>query len=429
MMTSDGDKAYKTVYVTVDPDEWAKQKDPVRDYVHKTLLSSRDLGADDSNKPGVSGGSRLRRAVQKSLSSDLKLPSDCVPWQSVVGEEQTDELLKQKRKQEKHAKHQKKLHSSLRDLDPSSGKHERGEALKGKKKEKDPNKETKIAFYRLLNNPAPEKGCSKKSFDPDVVCKMMDKLPVLAKDKFAFTAFHEPITALHMLCATDAPLQCIKKCYKLNHEALHDTSSTLGSPLHYACSYNASVETVRYLASKDTPALLLLNRAKRTALHLACATKKPVCELVVLLTAAGAEAAELQDSHGLTPLHLACSAKRPDLEIVEDLTEVCPEAVCLQDQKNGATPLHMALENKTCDIDIVKDLVGSNTKVLKVADTKGRLPLHLAVQANISAKVIKAMVKKYPKSLSVQDVDGETPYQIAKSMHLDKEILKLLKPH
>lgn len=421
---SDGETTYKTVYVNVDPDEWEKKKDPVRDYVQNTLLSSRNIGADDDNKPGTNSESRIRRAVQRSLSCDLALPSDCVPWQSVVGGEQADELLKQNRKQEKRAQ-LKKRHSSLGDFE---GKHKREEALKGKKKEKDPNRETKIAFFRLLNNPAPEKGCCKETFDPHKVCKMMDKLHVLAKDKFAFTAFHEPITALHMLCASNAPLQCIKKCYKLNPAALHDTSSALGSPLHYACSYNASVETVRYLASKDTPALLLLNRAKRTALHVACAAKKPNCDLVVLLTAAAGEAAERQDNHGLTPLHLICSAKRPALEIVEDLTEVGPKAVCLQDEERGATPLHMVLEKKKCDLDIVKDMIGSNPVVLTVADNYGRLPLHLAVKAEIDAKVIKVMVKKYPGSKSVEAEEGETPYQIARAMHQEKEVLKLLRP-
>lgn len=415
------DQTYKTVYVTVDPDEWEKQKDPVRKYVQKALAGRNPVGPDrPGNDQSSTTEARVRRAVQKSLSSDFAMPSDCVPWQSVCGEEQADELLKQKRKQAMLRKH-----SSMRDIE--NGKNKRAEELKGKKKD-DPTKQLKVAFFKVVNKSDPDKGYSKKDFDSHDVGKMMDKLPAIAKDKFAFSAFNEPIMALHMLCAINAPLPCIKKCFKLNNEALHDTSSTLGSPLHCACYYNADVESIRYLASKDSPALLLQNRAKRTPLHVACAAKRPSCELIQLLTAACAEATEIQDHHGLTPLHLAVAAKKPNLEIIEDLTEVGPDAVCMQDEENGATPVHLALESAKCDLDIVRDMIGANSAVLKVQDKKGRLPLHLAVKAAIGFKILKAMVKKNPKSIFIEDSEGYTPYTIARTMHQDKEVLKLLKP-
>ena len=412
---------YKTVYVTVDPDEWEKQKDPVRKYVQTTLAGRNAAGPDHPGNDQSTTEARVRRALKKSLSSRLALPSDCVPWQSVVDEEQADEFLKQTRKDAKL-----RMHNSMKDME--DGKNKRREELKGKKTD-DPTRKAKVAFFKLVNKSNPEKGYSKKDFDAHEVSKMMDKLPVLAKDKFAFSAFNEPITALHMFCAIDAPLQCIKKCYKLNTEALHDTSSALGGPLHFACFYNADVESVRYLASKDSPALLLQNRAKRTPLHVACSVKRPSVDLVQLLTAACAEASEIQDHHGLTPLHLVVAAKKPNLEIIEDLSEVGPNAVCMQDEENWATPVHLSLENTNCDLDIVRDLVGANPAVLKMQDKKGRLPLHLAVKAEINFKVLKAMVKKNPKSIFIADEEGNTPYTIAKTMHQDKEIVKLLKPH
>jgi len=418
------ESAYKTVYLTVDPDEWEKQKNPIRQYVSKALSTDTSgIGGGSFREGGTQGkdasDARLKRAVRKSLSCDMILLDGGVPWQSVVGKEQADALLSKR-------KASKKAASS-----GSLGAHTKASAKKKEdkkpKKKEDPSKQAKIAFYKILNAHKPEKGHDKDKFDAHEVCKMMDKLPVLAKEKYLFSAFHEPITALHMLCAIDAPLQCIKKCYKHNPDAVHDTSSTIGSPLHYACWFNAGVESVRYIASKDTPALLLRNRAKRTALHLAC-FRQTDSDLVVLLTAAAPEAAGIQDNHGKTPLHLACAAKHPDLETVEDLTEVCPEALCLHDDETGATPLHVALANKKCDVDIIKDLVASNNKALKAVDQDGRIPLHVAVENNASIKVIKVLIKKHAKTLAIQNNNGETAHRIAKSMGQEKEILKLLKP-
>ena len=411
---------YKTVYVTVKPEELQKQRDPVRKYVRRALSAGDDplgLGSSRGLPKHDVGEARIKRAVKKSLSCDIQLSEDSlVPWQTVVDKEQADELLKNKKKSQRLARR-----STL----PAN--------IKSVKKEKslkkgEASKQLKIAFFKLLNVIEPEKGYDKSNFDAHEVCKMLDKLPVLAKDKFRFTAIPEPIMALHMLCAIDAPLQCIKKCYKLNPDAVHNTSSTLGSPLHYACFYNASVESVRYIATKDTPAVLQLNRAKRTALHLAC-MREADPDLVILLTEAAPDAAELQDSHGQTALHFAVGCEHPDFEIIEDLTEVYPHACVLHDDLTGATPLHAALANPKCDADIIMDLVAANAKALKAVDKEGCTPLHVAAQNKADVKTIKALTKKHSKILSIKNNDKQTAYKIAKSMGQGKDILKLLKPH
>lgn len=414
-MTATGvDSAYKTIYVTVAPEEWEAEKDPVRQYVRKALSTDAleiDKPRDDSNTV------RLKHAIRKSASCDLTLleMDGFVPWQSVVEEEQSEEILKQARK--KKLEQFKKQES------------EQAKKLNLKaRKNNDPTKHVKIEFYKILNIKDPEMGYPKKGFDPHTVSKMIDKMPVLAKNKYLFSAFNEPITALHMLFAIDAPLSCIKKCYKHNPDALNDTSSIIGSPIHYACWFNANDESVRYIASKDTDSLLHVNRTKRTPLHLAC-LRQCNSDLVLLLTAACPEAAALQDSQGSTPLHLAASTKSPDLEVIEDLTEVCPDAVVQQDNKSGSTPLHLVLQDKKCQVDIVKDLIASNHRCMKVEDKEGRTPLHVAVETGASLKIFKAMTKKHPKYLLVTNSNGETPYKLAKSLDLDKEILKVLKPH
>ena len=370
------DGSFKTIYITIDPKD-------------------HDAGVD-----------RVRRAVRKSFSSDYLLPKD-VPWHNVMeraaSERFIDKLVASK-KQNKEDQHNTK-----------------------KKKKKDPNDRLKLDFYKLLNVRDPGDGCS--GFNVSKINAMMDDMPSLATDKYLFAAFAEPITALHMLCAVDAPLSCIKRCFQHNVAAVRDNSSAIGSPLHYACWFNANVKTVRYIASKVDDAnvvLLLQNRAKRTPLHLAC-MRKADADLVVLLTAACPAAATMKDKDGMTPLHLAMTVENPVLAVIEDLTEVYPEAGSIQGA-SGSTPLHLALANPEVDTDILKDLVASNVRALRIRDAAGDTPLHVATAAGRSLKEMKLLYKKYPHAARVKNEFGETPYKMAKVHKADKDILKLLKP-
>jgi ankyrin repeat protein len=289
----------------------------------------------------------------------------------------------------------------------------------------DPMKMLKIEFYKLLNVRDPEDGCS--GFNVSKVNKMMDDLPQLCKDKYLFSAFNEPITALHMLCAVDAPLSSIRRCYKHNPNAVYDASSAMGSPLHYACWFNVSTKTIRYIASKDLESLQVKNRAKRTPLHLAC-LRQADQDLIILLTEACPEAAAMLDKDGMSPLHLACDTEKPRLAVIEDLTEVNPQVLETQAGTGSKTPLHLALE-RDAGLDILKDMILSNPKALKCQDASGNTPLHVACARSASYKELKVLLRKYPKSAQKLNFKGETPIAIAKAKQLGDDILKLLQPH
>lgn len=382
-MGGDGDYSnlYKSVYVTLD-------------------ASNHDTGT-----------SRARRTSILNGGTDMALPDE-IPFLHILG-------------------------GSFKNLDfDIVGKSNGGNLKKSKvtkkaikKKTLNANQQLQLDFLKLLNFPEPSKGCSE--LDLPTVIKLMDNMPSLANEKFLFTAFSEPLTALHMLCAIDAPLKCIKRCFQHNGNAVLDASSTIGSPIHYACLYRANVKTVRYICSnvEDPVAVLsIVNRAKRTALHIACLSKESL-ELVQLLTSACPNAARMADKDGMTPLHLALTMRIPDLEVIEDLTEVCPKALCMAENSTGSTPLHLALKNENVGIDIVKDLVVTHPRACKLVDASGNTPLHIAVQNGRDLSVIKFLLKKHLDAINLPNKEGETPYSIGKaSRRVNKDVLKMLKP-
>ena len=205
----------KSIYITIDPNEY-------------------DAGVE-----------RLRRAFRRTKSVDdigyLDLDDNddfLVPWYSVADDQTAVSAI-----QAMQRKASTSPMKSRRSEDESNAAHS-AKPTKEKKKA-DPNAKIKTDFFQMLNVKDPSNGCS--GFNVSKVNKMLDKLPALACTKYLFGAFTEPVTALHMLCAMDAPLSCIKRCYTHNKAAVYDTSSLLGSPLHYACYYNSNIKIIRYI--------------------------------------------------------------------------------------------------------------------------------------------------------------------------------------
>jgi ankyrin repeat protein len=394
------DESYKSIYVTITPEEY----DAGVQRSQRALL--RSASVDELLVDSDSGLDHIKRVLHRSSSLDeLLLASDMVPWYNVVDGAQSLAIIE-------------KLHDANKKGARSS---QRGE--KSSRKKMDPNTQLKIHFYKLLNIRDPASGCS--GFNVSKVNKMMDDVPSLSTDTFLFTAFPQPVTALHMLCAMDAPLSCIKRCLSYNRDAIHDTSSTLGSPIHYACYYNANIKIIRFICGKflDTMDTVLCktNRAKRTPLHLACMMMlqhdtDASTELVELLTSACSIATSVVDKDGMTPLHYAVSHQQPTLAIIEDLTEVGPNAGIIQTTETRSTPLHLALRNPATNSAMVQDLIVSCTQVLQIQDKDGNTPLHVAVEEQRSVTEIKLMLKLYPQAMNKKNQKGKVPYKLAKSV-------------
>ena len=177
-----------------------------------------------------------------------------------------------------------------------------------------------IKFFALLNR-KPYKRDEK--LDEDALCALMQEYPDLCQEVYRFEAFHRDLLhPLHMLAAMSADLGTIRLCYKNCEAALFHDTSQLGAPIHYAVTFNASFDLVRWLVKKDMDALQLPNQVdKQTPLHLAVLYEVDT-ETCFFLTDRCATAAQALDKNGNTPLHLACCGEEPELEVIEDLTEV-----------------------------------------------------------------------------------------------------------
>ena len=394
----------KSIYITIDPNNYEAGKE------------------------------RLRRAVRRCKSVDdidyLNLDDNdafLVPWYSVATDPNTVAAV-----QNLQRKASISPMKSRREEDDAKA---HSKSAKAKKKS-DPNAKVKSDFFKILNVKNPANGCS--GFNVSKVNKMLDDLPALACAKYLFGAFTEPVTALHMLCAMDAPLSCIKRCYMHNKAAIYDTSSLLGSPLHYACYYNANIKIIRYICHQEMDnnidtVLCKTNRSKRTPLHLACMndgakndSDNDNVELVQLLTSACSNAALVVDKEGMTPLHYAVKCNSPSLAMIEDLTEVAPTAgLQLSTSVNDPhqyIPLMLALLNPNATTKIIQDLIVSCPKVLHIIEpVTGNTPLHMAVQQQRPVPEIKMMVQMYPPALTIKNTKGRIPYKIAKSIskHLE----------
>jgi ankyrin repeat protein len=375
------DDSFKTVYVTIKPED-----------------------IEDGESAALVARHIMRKTMPKKDNDDSAdlLSLDEIPWLDMFT-------------------------ASMGDLGKSLDNKSRGVATRAKpravvksssareNRKKNQLDQKKLDFFRLLN-----KVKSENDWDAEAVIGMLDETPVLAKKKYLFSAFKEPVMALHYMCAFNAPMECVKKCYRQHPDALHDASPSLGTPLHYACHYNVSNRIVRYLASRDLPALVVVNRGKRTPLHTAVAQQSDT-DLVVLLTEACPEAAAIMDKDNMTPLDLAVSLPNPNLAVVEDLTEVNPLAI--------ASALPKAILNDAVEYKILKDMMLSNPKALCTPDKNKDLPLHNLVKANRSYKEIKFCMLKYPQATHATNGQGMTPFGLAKSMQLDDDLIDLLKPN
>lgn len=138
--------------------------------------------------------------------------------------------------------------------------------------------------------------------------------------------------------------------------------------------------------------VVLLDRRGRTCLAAAC-TKKPPAEVVqALLKECHFGADCLRDKHGRTPLAIAINANA-SLEVITKL--VSRRKVITISDHGGNAPLHLACLNeyRFGVEDLVKVLIEAAPDVAKLENNKGKLPLHLALEAKSSSKVIQMLAK------------------------------------
>jgi hypothetical protein len=299
----------------------------------------------------------------------------------------------------------------------------------------------KSLFFELLNSQNPyeytQTDVERKKFF-QTISTIIKEHPKVCSEIYEFEAFPGyGIYPLHMLCALNAPLPCIKRCLSSFKGALQDCLSEIGTALHYSCYFaKYNLDIVQYMIMKSPNCLVRVNKAGRTPFMMACLNpntdvKQDVLAMLALLQFTSVDRT---DCSGNTALHLACSidTSKTALKIIECIKNELPKKVLYATNQDGSTPLHIAVANPKADVSVLKTLICSKNVAAYLTNRNGQNPLHIAVTNYQTGdvegeKVIQFLAKKFPKTLSVQDSKGQTPYDIAKSKDLGTKILKLLK--
>jgi ankyrin repeat protein len=141
----------------------------------------------------------------------------------------------------------------------------------------------------------------------------------------------------------------------------------------------------------------------------------------------------LEDASGDLPLHAAVSTAAP-LEIVEAILSGHDGAL-LHSNDSSRVPLHCAFgaaHSAQLQHNDVVSLLLSKTPglldgrlALKMEDSTGQYPIHLACQNNASIDILQLLVKAYPKTALLQNQNGCLPVHTVVSSHVLVSALSL----
>jgi ankyrin repeat protein len=115
------------------------------------------------------------------------------------------------------------------------------------------------------------------------------------------------------------------------------------------------------------------------------------------------------DTNGWRPLHHAVHGEAP-LEIVRLLVDAWEEALLERTDDDGSTPLHYAVSSRSGPfLEVLEFLVERRPHALRVKDTRGYLPRHVAARFKASAEVVQRLVERCPEALLIEDGAGWLP--------------------
>lgn len=106
----------------------------------------------------------------------------------------------------------------------------------------------------------------------------------------------------------------------------------------------------------------------------------------------------------------------------EALQLIGKDPAATKELKNKDFPLHVACENQAPN-EVILEIIRNNTAAVKQTGRIGSLPLHLAIQNNLSAAVIDRMIRIYPGALDCKNASECTPRDCT---HPDASVTQLL---
>lgn len=222
-------------------------------------------------------------------------------------------------------------------------------------------------------------------------------------------------TLLHrILSSSNPPLHIFIALLALHPVAIKSTDRDGRLPLHVALSSpNLRQQVALAVVGAWTDAAQYCDRTGQTPLHKALAASLSAEILQAALDAAPV-AASLQDRKGCLPLHLACTFGAPT-SLLRSLLRINPGGLLVQDA-NRDTPLHLLFRTGVApSADAVRVLCGSSTAgaALRVPDSSGDRPMHLAVKNATEQILAVILATDHEESFSELNWKGEAPIHVA----------------
>ena len=219
-------------------------------------------------------------------------------------------------------------------------------------------------------------------------------------------------TLMHRLLAAPGgiTLHLYKKLVALHPGAVKLADIDGKLPLHVALSNrDTSQEVALSVLGSWMEAAGVVDGTGQVALHKALTASLPVDVMLAILDAAPV-AASLQDRLGRLPLHLGVMFGAPS-SVLRSLLRINRGGLLVQDA-NHDTPLHSLFRAGAIpSADAVGVLCGSSmsSAALRVADSAGDTPLHLAVRRRAGEDICTVLLETEPLSCSALNWKGEAP--------------------
>ena len=229
---------------------------------------------------------------------------------------------------------------------------------------------------------------------------------------------------LHRAC-TKGSLETVEYLHGLSADTIHHAAANGHYPIHstidhmnYRENLAAAVAIVQFLLDCD-PNQKLIQFQGRSLLHFACGEQyysnskiEAGIQMIKVIYNANPEAIE---DHGIiSNIHriyheqvrafingeLSCARQAKDLRLM-----TTPDG-------NGRLPLHRALQNNVT-LGSIKLLVKGNPSALRYSDNSDAKPLHIACQHHDSASVVSYLLELDTRTLRFVDIDNNTALHYA----------------
>jgi len=127
----------------------------------------------------------------------------------------------------------------------------------------------------------------------------------------------------------------------------------------------------------------------------------------------------------ILPIHQACAISTVHLDIIEYLAFVYPESLLLCESGTLRTPLHVAMRARVSD-RVIAFLMEKCPKAISTLDALGRIPLHYACSNQVSNVTVNRLIDVCPESVCASDNLGWTPLHVASSLYQTADVVEAM---